>query len=64
MSEETNKTDAVVSATTGGFSVMADDSIKVVLYIDPRYADLAFQIFGVRGLLVAVARIQDAPSGS
>lgn len=46
---------AVVSGSSVKVSTMADDTLRVVIDVEPRYADAAFAMFGRRGTPVALA---------
>lgn len=48
---------SVVQGTTTTVRTMADGVLRVSIDIDPRYAQLAFQLFGAPGSPVALARL-------
>lgn len=47
----------VVLGTSGQMKTMADNTMRIFFDIEPRYAALAFQLFGMTGTPVAIARI-------
>lgn len=62
----------MITASTVKVSTMADDTLRLVLDIEPRHAQEAFALFGARGSPVVVARLtneaaqeasQDKPKG-
>lgn len=46
-----------VMGTTSGVKTMADDTLRISFDVEPRFAQLAFQLFGTRGTPVAIAKI-------
>lgn len=50
---------AAIIAATVRCQTMADDSLRVVLDIEPNDAQQAFKMFGKRGSTVAIARLTD-----
>lgn len=55
MSEDGNY--SVVQGTTTTVRTMADGALRISIDIDPRYAQLAFSLFGAPGSPVALARL-------
>lgn len=52
-----NETPAVVSGSTAAVKTMADNTLRITIDIEPRHAQAAFAMFGMRGTPVAVARL-------
>jgi hypothetical protein len=48
---------AIIMASTVSTKTMADDTLRLTIDIDPRYANEAFALYGRRGTPVALARI-------
>jgi hypothetical protein len=46
-----------VMGVTSGVKTMADDTLRISFDVEPRFAQLAFQLFGTRGTPVAIARL-------
>lgn len=46
-----------IIASTVGVKTMADDTLRLTIDIDPRYAGEAFALFGKRGSACAIARL-------
>lgn len=47
----------IIQGTTAGVKTMADDTLRITFDVEPRFAQLAFAMFGTRGTPVAIARI-------
>ena len=54
-----DNTPAAIMGTSGTCKTMADNTLRIVIDIDPRYARDAFLMFGTAGTSVALARITD-----
>lgn len=52
--------DGAVMGATGTVKTMADGTFRIVIDIDPRYAQEAFKLFGAPGTPVALARLTNA----
>lgn len=52
-----NEKPAAVTGTTAAVKTMADDTLRITIDIEPRHAQAAFAMFGMRGTPVAVARL-------
>ena len=48
---------SAIIASTVGVKTMADDTLRLTIDIDPRYAGEAFALFGKRGSACAIARL-------
>jgi hypothetical protein len=47
----------IIEGTSCGVKTMADNTLRVSFDIEPRFAQLAFAMFGTRGTPVAIARL-------
>lgn len=47
----------MIEASTVSVKTMADDTLRLTIDIDPRYAQEAFSLFGSRGVSCVVARL-------
>jgi len=47
----------MITASTVNVKTMADDTLRLVIDIEPRHAQEAFALFGVRGRPVVIARL-------
>lgn len=48
---------AAIIGTSSGVKTMADNTLRITFDIEPRYAQQAFALFGVRGSPAAIAKI-------
>jgi hypothetical protein len=48
---------SIIEGTSCGVKTMADNTLRVSFDIEPRFAQLAFAMFGTRGTPVAIARL-------
>lgn len=48
---------AAIMATTGKVTTMADNTLRLIVEIPPKYAKIAFSLFGSQGTPVALALI-------
>lgn len=48
-----------IMASTVGVKTMADNTLRLTIDIEPRYAQEAFALFGVRGSACAIARLKN-----
>lgn len=48
---------SAIPATSVKCNTMADDTLRITIDIDPRYAEEAFQLFGKRGIPMGIARL-------
>jgi hypothetical protein len=51
-----------IEATSVRVQTMADDTLRLVVDIEPRFANQAFQLFGKAGQAIALAALKRAPS--
>lgn len=58
MSDETQ----LIEFTTAGCKTMADDTLRLQIDVDPRFADKAFELFGKRGIHGATVRLNVDPT--
>lgn len=47
----------MIQASTVKISTMADDTLRLVIDIEPRHAQEAFALFGQRGMPIVIARL-------
>ena len=52
-------TDEVIEFSTAGCKTLADDTLRIQIDIDPRYAQRAFRLFGPRGVPGAIVRLKE-----
>ena len=53
---------SAIEFSTAGCKTMADDTLRLQVDIDPRFADKAFELFGKRGIHGAIVRLNLDPT--